>query len=105
AARWPGSWRSALSDNATAIAPANGGAARLLGALAQGDVAHETGIVSGRQPAGLRPDSRQHVGERVEFGLGVIAQDISCHAVLVAGMPDPDSHTAEIGAKITVDGA
>ena len=71
----------------------------------QGHVIHEPGIVAARQPFRLGGDCAQHVGQVVDLGLGVVAQDMPGNPVLVPGVADTDPHPTKIGAEVLVDRA
>src|SRR5947209_5772642 len=69
--------------------------------------AHETWIIAVGEPFRLSGNCREHVGERLHLGLGVIAQHVRCNQVLSARarVTDADSDAAEIGAEARVDRA
>ena len=73
----------------------------------QRDLAHEAGVVAFGQPLGLGRDRGEHVGQRLDLALGVIAEDVGGDEVLEARprMADADPHAAEIGAERGVDRA
>ena len=48
-------------------------------------------------------DPAQHIIQPVLIGLGKIAQHVARYRILVAGMPNAQSHTGIIGANMPVD--
>ncbi len=90
-------WRSARrTDRRPAAFP------RSVALEPQRDFAHEARIVARREPRRLGGDRAEHVGQVVDLGLGIIAEDIAGDTVLVPGMADADPHAAEIGAEMLI---
>src|SRR5687767_14195175 len=73
--------------------------------LPQCHVAHEPRVFALREPLRLGADRSEHVGQGVDLGLGVIAEHVAGHPVLVAGMADAEADAAELGAEMLIDRA
>ncbi len=73
--------------------------------MTQRDVVHEARILSGCQSVCLCAYGAEHVGKRVHFRLGIIAQNVAVNPVFMAGMTDAKAHAAKVRAEVLINGA
>src|SRR5687768_1409943 len=73
--------------------------------LPQCHVAHEPRVFALREPLRLGAERGKHVGQGVDLGLGIIAEDIAGHSILVTRVADAEADTAELGSQMLVDRA
>src|SRR3546814_6749315 len=64
------------------------------------NLVHEASVVARRQQRRFGRNRAKHIGQRIDLGLGVIAQHIRADAILVARMADADPDSAKIVAEV-----